>query len=113
MWASKSFAADVFPMFQAAGCAGNGCHTGGARSAANLDLSTAAAGFAALVGVRTDQCNGGKTRVVAGDTTASYLMAKLTGVGMCSGSVMPKAGGELSAAQLDVIRAWIGAGAAR
>jgi hypothetical protein len=31
---------------------------------------------------------------------------------MCTGSVMPKAGGELSPAQIDVIRAWIGAGAA-
>jgi hypothetical protein len=37
---------------------------------------------------------------------------KLTGIGMCSGSAMPKAGGELSAAQVDVIRAWIGARAA-
>jgi hypothetical protein len=111
VWARKTFAADVFPLFQATGCADMGCH-GGVRPAEGMGLSSATVAFAALVNVRASQCGGSKFRVVPGDPTASYLVAKLTGVGMCSGSVMPKAGSELSAAQIDVIRAWIGAGAA-
>lgn len=51
-------------------------------------------------------------RIVEQRAASSYLVNKLTGVGMCSGSVMPKAGGELAPAQIDVIRAWISAGAA-
>jgi hypothetical protein len=82
------------------------------RPSEGLDLSSASVAFAALVNVKTGQCGGAKLRVVPGDPSASYLVNKLTGVGMCSGSVMPKAGGELSAAQIDVVRAWIGAGAA-
>jgi hypothetical protein len=101
----------VFPLFQAASCAGMGCH-GGARPAENLDLSAPSVAFAALVNVRSGQCGGAKFRVLPGDPAASYLIAKLTGIGMCSGSVMPKAGSELSPAQIDVIRAWIGSGAA-
>jgi hypothetical protein len=111
VWARKSFAADVFPLLQAAACAGNACH-GGMRPSENLDLSTASVAFAAMVNMRASQCGGSKFRVVPGDPAASYLIAKLTGVGMCSGSVMPKAGGELTPAQIDVIRAWIGTGAA-
>lgn len=110
VWSRKSFAADVYPIFQA-GCAGAACHSG-ARPAEGLDLSSASLAFSTLVNVRTGQCGGAKIRVVPGDPAASYLVAKLTGVGMCSGSVMPKMGGELSAAQIDVVRAWIGAGAA-
>jgi hypothetical protein len=82
------------------------------RPSEGLDLSSASVAFGALVNVRTGQCGGSKVRVVPGDPAASYLIAKLTGVGMCSGSVMPKTGGELSSAQIDIIRAWIGAGAA-
>jgi hypothetical protein len=111
VWARKSFAADVFPLFQATDCAGMGCH-GGMRPSENLNLTTASVAFTELVNVRAGQCGGSKTLVVPGDPAASYLVNKLTGVGMCSGSVMPKAGGELSAAQIDVVRAWIGAGAA-
>ena len=88
-----------------------GCH-GGARPAEGMDLSTATVAFSALVNARTSQCGGAKIRVVPGDPATSYLVAKLTGMGMCSGSVMPKMGGELSAAQIDVVRAWIGSGAA-
>jgi hypothetical protein len=80
--------------------------------AGSLDLSSAAVARAALVNVRADGCTSVKIRVVPGDPSASYLLAKLTGVGMCSGSIMPKAGSELPAAQLDVMRAWIGSGAA-
>ena len=40
-----------------------------------------------------------------------YLINKLTGVDMCAGSVMPKAGGELPKAQIDLIRTSICQGA--
>jgi hypothetical protein len=82
------------------------------RPSENLDLSTASVAFGELVSVRAGQCGGSKFLVLPGDPAASYLIAKLTGVGMCSGSVMPKAGSELSPAQIDTVRAWIGAGAA-
>jgi hypothetical protein len=82
------------------------------RPSEGLDLSSASVAFSELVNVRTGQCGGSKILVLPGDPAVSYLVAKLTGMGMCSGSVMPKAGSELSAAQIDLVRAWIGAGAA-
>ena len=39
------------------------------------------------------------------------MIDKVTGSDLCSGSKMPKAGAGLSAAQVDTLRAWIGAGA--
>jgi hypothetical protein len=103
-----SFARDVFPLFSS--CGGAGCHAGRAAQL-DLDLATSAAAYRTLVGVDAEQCSGPKQRVTAGDVTGSYLLNKLTGIGMCSGSIMPKADGVLSAAQLDVIRAWIANGA--
>jgi hypothetical protein len=111
VWAGKSFATDVLPLFQAADCAGSACH-GGMRPSEGLNLSSASVARAALVNVKTGPCGGAKVHVVAGDPAASYLVNKLTGVSSCSGSVMPKAGGDLSAAQIDVVRAWMRAGAA-
>ena len=108
-WPSKSFAADVHPLFVARGCSGVGACHGGARPAEGLNLSTAAGGFAQLVGVGSSQCPG-RTRVVPNDIAASYLVNKLTGSGMCVGSVMPK-GGSLTAAEIDLVRAWIATGA--
>jgi hypothetical protein len=49
--------------------------------------------------------------VAANDPTASYLINKLTDAGMCQGTIMPKMGPALSAAEIDVVRAWIGNGA--
>lgn len=43
---------------------------------------------------------------------ASYLVHKVKGEQMCSGSKMPKSGAGLSAAQIETLRGWIGAGAA-
>ena len=111
VWASKSYATDVFPIFKAQSCSsGNGgCH-GGNRPSEGLNLETASIGYSQLVGVVSQQCTNRK-RVVASDVPASYLVNKLTGVGMCSGSQMPKAGGGLSVSDLDVIRAGIYSGA--
>ena len=72
----------------------------------NLDLSTKAIAEAQLVDVASDQCSS-KMRVLSGEPTQSYLINKLTGVGMCLGSQMPKGASALSAADIDTIRTWI------
>lgn len=77
---------------------------------AGLDLAAGNA-FGSLVNVASSTC-GGKMRVAPGDVASSYLMNKLTGVGMCSGSQMPKVGTSLPAAELDMVRSWICNGAA-
>ena len=69
-------------------------------------LTSASVGFAELVNVTSSQCATRK-RVVANDVSASYLVNKLTGSGMCFGSAMPKAGGGLTQSELDIVRAWI------
>jgi hypothetical protein len=64
------------------------------------------------VGVDSEQCSG-KKLVVPGDPSASYVINKLTGQGMCSGTAMPKADTRLPQAEIDEISAWICAGAPR
>lgn len=98
------------PIWVAHGCGSGGCH-GGARPAEGLDLSTASAGYADLVNVASGQC-GARLRVKPNDVANSYLVNKVLGSGLCSGSRMPKMGSGLTAAQLDVLRAWILSGAA-
>jgi hypothetical protein len=102
---SVSFAAQIQPIFNA-GCTTN-CHSGN-RPAGGLGLGAGVA-RAELVNV-TSSCRGRK-QVAPGSPETSYLMNKLMAVDMCSGSVMPKMGGELSPAQIDVVRAWICQGA--
>jgi hypothetical protein len=114
-WPKKSYAADVHPIWQRASCGNSGtggasCHSGN-RPAENLDLSTAALGYGEMLNQPSGQC-ASKLLVKPGDVAGSYLINKLTGVAMCSGSLMPKADGALSAADLEVVRAWIGSGAA-
>ncbi|MDH5671443.1 MAG: hypothetical protein OEZ06_04790 [Myxococcales bacterium] len=109
-WGDYSFAADVFPLFD--GCVGlapNTCHSSGLQ-AQDLDLSSAATAYSQLVGAASTQCTN-RTRVVAGDAAASYLVNKLSGVDMCFGSRMPKGGTPLSAADMAIITAWIESGA--
>jgi hypothetical protein len=108
-WPDKSFVADVYPLLSANGCAGMGCH-GGARPAQGLDLSSAAAAYDALVDVASTEC-GARLLVATSDPASSYLVDKVLGQQLCSGSKMPKAGTPLSSAEVDTIRAWIGSGA--
>jgi hypothetical protein len=100
-----SFTNQVQPIFTAS-CTSN-CH-GGNHPSGGLSL-TAGSAYAELVNV-TSTC-GGKKQVAPRAPDASYLLNKLTGAGICSGSVMPKMGGELSAAQIALIRGWICQGA--
>jgi hypothetical protein len=50
-------------------------------------------------------------RVSPGAPSKSYLMNKLTGVGTCSGTQMPKAGSGLPSSQIAIVSGWICAGA--
>lgn len=106
--AAVSFAADIEPLLDNS-CGARGCHSG-PRPQQSLSL-VAGTSRGALVGVASTQCGDGRPLVTAGDPSNSYLLNKLTGVDMCSGSLMPKGAGTLQQAQTDAIAAWICAGA--
>lgn len=108
MSGTVSLSANIQPIFTA-NCTNRGCH-GGVRPAGELDL-TAGRSYAELVNVASSQCMGGKRLVVPGDPAQSYIMNKLTGLGMCYGTQMPKVGVRLPPAQLDAISSWICSGA--
>jgi hypothetical protein len=80
------------------------------RPAAELNLSSAAVAFDAMVAVASTQC-GARRLVEKGEPDASYLVHKIMGIQLCSGSRMPKTGDGLSAVDIDLVRAWIGGGA--
>jgi hypothetical protein len=77
---------------------------------AGLDL-TSGKSFGNLVGVSSSEC-GARPRVAPGDVAGSYLMDKLLGTNLCTGSQMPKKGVSLAPAELDLVRSWICSGAA-
>jgi len=94
-------------------CATAGCHTGPTSTSlpSGLDLSSADASFANLVGVASLQ-QIAILRVVAGDPDNSYLIQKLEGTA-ASGSTMPLGAGPLAPSVIADIRQWITAGAQR
>jgi hypothetical protein len=106
--ASVSFAQDVAPLL-ADGCAAMGCHAG-AKPKEGLDLRVAA-GYGDLVHVPASQCQDGRLLVDPGAPEASYLLQKMLGVDLCSGTLMPKADAPLPEADIATISAWICAGA--
>lgn len=73
-------------------------------------MNTAQTAYASLVDAASTECSN-KKRVAPGAPDQSYLINKVTGVGMCFGTRMPKMGTVLTNTQIDVIRAWIGNGA--
>lgn len=87
------------------------CHTGpaGPNLPAGMNLSSAAASFASLVDVASLQQTS-ILRVAADDADNSYLIHKLEGTATV-GERMPQGGPILDQATIDVIRAWIDAGA--
>ncbi len=107
---SISFASDVQPIFTAA-CTAAGCHSG-TKPKENLSL-VAGKAYDELVGVTSAECSGGRKLVTAADVRQSYLVDKLLGTNLCSGSQMPKAGQSLSAADLAKVSDWICQGAKR
>lgn len=83
------------------------CHSAAAHSG-GLDLHTDP--YAALVGAASGLYDG-RTLVVAGDPDASFVLAKMAGTqGGSEGTPMPPPSGA-AAADLEVVRAWIAAGA--
>jgi hypothetical protein len=103
-----SFATGVYPILMA-NCLGMGCHTG-ARPAASLRLDSASAAWSELVNVPAS-C-GGQMLVRPGAPAQSYLINKLTNVGICSGTQMPKSDQPLQPSDIALIEAWICNGAA-
>lgn len=106
-----------------------GCHRPGASgvNVGMLDMSTQAAAYTNLVGVASAGTGAGTSmitcasiampRVAAGNATGSLLFnkvaSKLAGVNAACGSPMPlpATATPLTQAQVDLIAAWIGAGA--
>jgi hypothetical protein len=89
------------------------CHTGptGDELPEGMDLSSADASFASLVGVASLEVPT-DLRVAAGDANASYLVHKIEGTAAV-GERMPLDLDPLDPAVIDAIREWIDAGAAR
>jgi len=94
-------------------CAVSGCHTGPSSGSlpSGMDLNTADASFANLVGIPSIQ-QPTLSRVAAGDPDNSYLVQKIEGTA-ASGSRMPLGGGVLDQALIEDIRDWIANGANR
>jgi hypothetical protein len=76
-----------------------------------LDLSSSEAAYEGLVDVASAQCDS-RLLVAPFEPDASYLVHKITGTQLCSGSKMPKAGSGLTSSEVETLRAWIGSGAA-
>jgi hypothetical protein len=89
------------------------CHTGpvGGTLPSGMDLTSADASFANLVGVPSLQVPE-LSRVAAGDPDNSYLIQKLEGTA-AEGAQMPFGGAPLEQAVIDGIRQWIADGAER
>lgn len=95
-------------------CLSSGCHNAADR-AGSLVLEESVA-FGNLVGVRPDNPvarNQGFLRVDPGRPENSFLVMKLEGPGRGQGERMPLGMTPLSPQQIDLVRRWIEAGAAR
>src|SRR5207302_3794555 len=101
-----SFSRDILRIFtnnSARTCAQPGCHSG-SRPAGNQNLEKGSA-YANIVNVASSEQPKLK-RVLPGDAANSYLFQKV------AAGLMPRTGGPLTAADIDLIRQWINAGAA-
>jgi hypothetical protein len=87
------------------------CHTGGGTSLpASMDFTSAAATFAAIVGVASTEVPS-LLRVNPGNPDASYLVHKIEGAPDIVGGRMPLGGAPLDPGMIANVRAWITAGA--
>lgn len=107
---SASFANDVQPIFSA-NCALTGCHAGPMPQAGqNLSVGNA---YAAIVDVPSMDVPS-MDRIEPGDPARSYLVHKIRGTFANVGGTgvrMPAGRGELPQNEIDIIRAWVQAGA--
>lgn len=108
--ADVSFSTDVQPIFSQ-NCTNNACHDD-TMPKEGLNLTEGAA-YENLVDQPSEQCPE-LLRVAPGDAGASYLMRKLSDdrSGCFSGKQMPSSTDALPESDLEVVRAWIDAGAA-
>jgi len=89
----------------------SGCHTGGGSVLpGSMNLSSAAASFASLVGVPSEE-QPGVLRVAPNNSAGSYLVRKLAGDPSISGARMPFGGPFLSENDMNKVRSWIDSGA--
>jgi uncharacterized protein (TIGR03118 family) len=89
----------------------SGCHTGNGTSLpGSMNLTTAAATFASLVGVASIE-NPQLKRVAPNDPANSYIIHKLTGTDIGTTARMPFGGPFLDQATIDQVSSWISAGA--
>jgi hypothetical protein len=105
-----SFCADVQPIFTA-NCALSGCHAGASpQLGQNLSAGNA---YASIVDVPSQEVPV-LDRVEPGDPDRSYLVNKIEGTAAAVGGVetrMPLGQDPLPQSDIDLIRAWIAAGA--
>ncbi len=105
--------ANVHTHVLARGCASPGCHDAAAASG-GLDLSTAGAAYAGLVDQPATNPVAAENRwirVRPGDPDRSFLLRKLAGPGLGEGDPMPAPSLVLAPGWLNLVRAWIAAGA--
>jgi hypothetical protein len=106
-----SFSRDILRIFTNNGaktCAQAGCHSGpNPQMGQNLSATTA---YTNIVNVPSME-KPSLLRVKPGDAANSYLYQKITGAPGIVGSMMPLAGGPLSASDMALIQQWINAGA--
>jgi uncharacterized protein (TIGR03118 family) len=87
------------------------CHSGGGSGLPrSMDLTSAAASFAALVNVNSVQ-NAALKRVLPGDPANSWLIHKLEGTNLGGTSRMPLGGPFLDQPTIDQVKTWISEGA--
>jgi hypothetical protein len=96
--ASPSFSRDVTPIFH--GCAGIECHRSGFAYSSLVSAPS-----------QRDGCPTARVLVWPGSLEQSYLMNKLTGIGMCPGTARMPFAGVLPAIEVQTIADWICAGA--
>ena len=91
-----------------------GCHRGGSGAPGGLDLSSADESYDNMVNVPAFHEEAtGRVRVVPNDPDASFLIHKLEGGPNLVGERMPFGGSALPAADIQMVRDWIAAGAPR
>lgn len=82
------------------------CHTTG--SSGGLRLPSATQSYASLVGIGSSSAScSSRTRVVAGDSASSYLIAKLRAAPDICGLPMPRNAPALPEAEIATIESWI------
>ncbi len=104
---------DVMAIFEARSCALSGCHGNGSSAGDLGGLDNFNSGHSELLGNNVDCIGSGYNSIVVPfNSDASFLVAKVEGFHDC-GSSMPLVGSSFSADDMNVLRSWIDAGAAK